>query len=84
MKDLSVKIHEIFMEKQDYECPSFYELFDKTEQMYPIDNTEDMRFMAEAIDECSNNWDTWTAEWRHEMKEAEAQTRWENANRGEI
>lgn len=84
MEVLAQEINTFFMKREEFDCPSFDELLAAALNLYEIESVDDIRFMADAIEEANDKWDMWTAEWLIEDSEARSQARWEDANRGEI
>lgn len=82
--ELAIKIHVHFMERQEYDCPDFDEIFDVAREKKEIGNLSDLSMVQHAIGQAWGAWDLWTAEWLMESKEAKDNQHWEDADRYNI
>ena len=84
MEVLAQEINTYFMEREEFDCPSFDELLAAALVLYEVESTSDLRFIADAIEICDVEWNELTSEWLREAFELASQQADEDLLRGEI
>jgi len=82
--ELAIKMHVHCMELDIHECPEFDLLFGLASVKKEIESPKDLHFVACAIEQLMQCFDTWTAEWLIEEQDLKGQERDEDLLRGEI